>query len=358
MTTSDRKGIIFIDSKPVAEGSYVADVAIGPHTIAVTRDGYERYEKRVSLADKDTLAETVTMKLPEAKSTGAAVVERSFDGLYGGFGLLALFEPGGEGNEIDTGCAGLDASKCATAAPLGGGSMGWFGYAWHPVGIELFLAGEYDQSTPSATFVGSSAPLENPLAVGQPRVEQFAFLRVGGIAALRARVSVQTTRLRGSLAAGFGVAYKEMLFERDTKTNSGAENVFTDKSGHSYIAPAISVDGSIAFRVNPTTAIALGVMLWFETAGSSLQSNADGAQYLGAVGSSAPPSRCRRRRIIWRPARRRSSGRTWVSSSACERAERLDWLGSASVTQPRPFHRALLRGARSVAFNRTLPSRR
>jgi hypothetical protein len=289
VTTSDRKGIIFLDGKPVAEGAYTGDVAIGPHTIAVTLEGYERYEKKIALVDKQTLAETVTLKRPEAQSTGPATEERSFDGLYGGLGLFGMFEPGGSGDELDRGCDRLAASSCTTPSPIGGGLMGWFGYAWHPVGVELFLAGEYDQTTPSATFVGGT-PLENPLAIGVPRVEQFAFLRFGGIGAIRARLSGQLgDRVRLSLAAGFGLSVKDMLFERDSKSNSGAENIYTDKSGHTYVSPAISLDGSVALRVTPTLAIALGVMGWFENAGQNVQSNASPNQYIGSSGATPTP---------------------------------------------------------------------
>jgi hypothetical protein len=288
VTTSDRKGIIFFDGKPVAEGAYSADVTVGPHTLAVTREGFERYEKQIVLTDKQSLSETVTLKLPEATSSGSAAGERSFDGLYGGLGAFALFEPGGEGNEIDTGCTRLGAQSCATSAPVGGGLMGWVGWAWNPIGVELFLAGEGDQATPSATFIGGSA-LQNPLAVGNPHVEQFGFARVGGMGAVRVRASLQTDRIRGSLAAGAGFALKDFVFfGRDTKSNSGGENTYTDRSGHTYLSPAVSLDGSIALRLSPATAIALGLMMMFETAGSDVQSSPNGSQYIG--GGQAPPA--------------------------------------------------------------------
>jgi PEGA domain len=288
ITTSDRKGIIFLDAKPVAEGAYSGDVAPGAHLIAVTREGYERYEKTIELADKQSLSESVTLKLPEAKTSGPAVEERTYDGVYGGLGFQALFEPfGGEGNEIDTNCSQLEASSCSTSPPVGGGLMGWFGYAWHPVGVEAFLAGEYDQSAPSATFVGATTPLENPLAVGEPRVEQFGFLRFGGTGAIRARVSAQTDLLRVSLAAGFGLSIKDMLLERQTQSNSGNTNAYVDKSGHTYVSPAISADLAVSLRATHSIAIALGVALLLENAGSNLTSNPSSNQILG--GGAAPP---------------------------------------------------------------------
>jgi hypothetical protein len=288
VTTSDRKGIIFLDGKPIAEGAYSGDVSVGEHTIAVTREGYERYEKQVALADKQSLAETVTLKLPAATTSGPETEERTYAGVYGGLGAMALFQPfGGEGNELDTNCAQLEATTCSTSPPVGGGLMGWFGYSWNPVGVEAFLAGEYDQSTPSATFVGTATPLENPLAVGEPRVEQFAFLRFGGMGAVRARVSFQTDLVRVSLAAGFGLSIKEMVLERQTQSNSDNANAYV-KNSSAYVSPAISADLAVSLRATKTLAIALGVTTMFENAGSNLTSPASTNQILG--GGASPPT--------------------------------------------------------------------
>jgi hypothetical protein len=289
VTTSDRKGIIFLDGKPVAEGAFAGDIGVGPHTISVTEDGYERFDKKVVLVDKQTLAETVTLERPKATSAGPAQTERSFDGLYGGIGGFGFIGVGGEGNEVDTGCSALEATSCKTASPVGGGLMGWVGWAWHPVGVELFLAGMADETTPSATFVGPTSPLEAP-TYGPARVEQFLIVRYGGMAAVRARVSGELgEKIRLSLAAGFGASWKNMLFERDTSSNQGAQNVFTDKSGHSYFSPALSIDGSASLRLTPSLAIALGVMTMIETAGQSVQTTANTSQYIGSQTVSPQP---------------------------------------------------------------------
>jgi hypothetical protein len=275
IVTSDRKGIIFLDAKPVAEGTFTADVPAGPHIIAVTREGYERYEKKLTLADKQSLTETVTLQLPEAKPTGPVTEERSYDGIYGGLGALMALEPfGGEGNELDTNCVQLAATSCSTSSPLGGGLQGFFGYAWHPFGVEAFLMGEYDEATPSAKFVGPTSPLENPLAVGAPRVEQFTFMRFGGTAAIRARYMFQTDLLRVSLAAGAGFSFKDMLLFRQSESNSGGQNAYFDKAGRTYISPAVNVDLSVALRTGKTTAIAVGVFGIFENAGQGVISPA------------------------------------------------------------------------------------
>ncbi|HEY2513213.1 MAG TPA: PEGA domain-containing protein [Polyangiaceae bacterium] len=287
VTTADRKGIIFLDGKPVAEGAYSADVAVGPHTFSVTREGYEPYEKSVSLADKQVMAETVSLKVREVAAAPDSRI-RSMDGIYGGLALMGLFAPGGEGNELDTSCSRLGASSCSTSAPAGGGLALWLGWAWHPMGVELFVAGEADQATPSATFLGAASPLQNPLSVGNPHVEQFGFVRFGGLGAVRARISVENRLVRASLAAGVGVAAKFMQFERKTKSNSGGENVYTEDSGHSYVSPALSIDGSVSYRLSGTMALALGLQLMLETAGDGPASSANGSQYI--AGGNANPS--------------------------------------------------------------------
>jgi hypothetical protein len=287
VSTSDRQGIIFLDGKPVAEGALSTDVSVGPHTIAVTREGYERFEKTVTLADKQAYAETIALHRPTAQGAVAVVDRsRSYDGIYGGVGGTVFIEGGGNGNELETRCSGLGAASCSTPAPLGGGLLGWLGYAWHPVGIELFLYGGYDQTAPSATFDGTAKPGQNPLTASVPRVEQFYFGRVGGLAALRARVSWQSEAIRLSLAAGFGVSYKMMLFERNARTSDGLQNRYVDNE--SYVSPALAIDASVAFRSWGATWIAIGALGMLETAGQDTTAPASKNQYIGSAGTAYP----------------------------------------------------------------------
>jgi hypothetical protein len=289
VVTSDRQGIVFLDGKPVAEGAFAADVSVGPHVIAVTREGFERFQKTLTLADKQTAVETVTLRRPQEAAAGGAIEhERAFDGVYGGFGVAPLFEPGGNGNDVESRCDGLGAASCAQSSPVGVGLSGWVGYAWHPVGLEVFLAGMYDQSSPSATFDGVPREGQNPLSASLARVEQFTFIRFGGMAALRARVSFQSSRVRGSLAAGFGVSVKNMLFERKAETADGLKNTYVDKSGHTYVSPALSIDGSVALRLTPSVAIALGALAWIETAGDDVRAAGSKNEYIGGNGVAAP----------------------------------------------------------------------
>ena len=45
ITTSDGKGVIYLDGVVKGEGTFTGDIAPGPHSVVVSRDGYQRYEK-------------------------------------------------------------------------------------------------------------------------------------------------------------------------------------------------------------------------------------------------------------------------------------------------------------------------
>ncbi|MGH7294997.1 MAG: PEGA domain-containing protein, partial [Polyangiaceae bacterium] len=71
--TNDGHGSIFIDGVDKGVGAFSGDVAPGPHTVVVTRDGFQRFEKSYTLAEKQTVAETVT--LAPAVAAGATELE-------------------------------------------------------------------------------------------------------------------------------------------------------------------------------------------------------------------------------------------------------------------------------------------
>ena len=247
VTTSDRKGIIFLDGKPVAEGAFAADVAIGPHTIAVTREGYERYEKKVILADKQSLAETVTLKLPEAKTTGGrrrgADVRRR---LRRPRRARRSSSRAARGTRSTPDCAG-SRPRAARRRTRRRRAHGVVRLRLAPVGVEAFLAGRV-RRVDAERDVRRRRPRRSRTRspCGQPRVEQFAFLRFGGMAAVRARVSradepVAVQPRRGLRRLGQGHAPRL----RQTQSNSGGEPTRTlrrRERAHRTSRPALSGD--------------------------------------------------------------------------------------------------------------------
>ena len=265
ITTSDGKGVIYVDGVVKGEGKFTGDFAPGPHTLAVSRDGYQRYDKSVTLAERQTYAETVTLTPVAAAGGGQGEAEHAYQGLYGGFGLFGAFGVGGMGTTIETNCPTLGAQTCDTPNPIGGGAFGYFGYTWDPVGFELVIAGMADQAKQKATFQtsqGTLLPSANPA-----RVETFQFLRIGGMAALRARVAFQSHLLRGTISAGPGISYRLIQMERDAVETAGSGR--TDKDVPSpvgYLSPAISAEGALHFRLSPTVALSVGAFLWADNA--------------------------------------------------------------------------------------------
>ena len=271
VSTSDGKGLIYLDGKLVGEGTFAADVPAGPHALRITREGYDPFEEQIELKDKDTLSRSITLKLSSKIETGAVQKEnRALEGVYGGFGLLMTLLPGGMGHSLQKECASQptelrNGGGCTgEGGAIGGGLNGFLGYHWDPVGVELFAGAQYDQSSPKLTWAASST--DPGIGADPARTEEFAIRRVGGFAIFRIRVTIQGEKLRFSMAGGVGLSYRSMLMTRDTvaTANSAFREVFVpDAQG--YLSPVISLDPSIQYRLGAHTAIALGVSLLVES---------------------------------------------------------------------------------------------
>jgi hypothetical protein len=290
--TNDGKGVVYVDGVAKGDGAFVGDVAPGSHTVVVEREGYERFEKTVSLGERETWAETVSLKgVQAAASTGAAT--RAFEGLYGGFGLTGLFGVGGEGTDLDTSCGNLGASGCDSGQAAGGGLFGYVGWTFDPVGFELMVAGEADTASETAHFTSTGANSTSPLAF-PPRDETFTFARLGGLTALRVRATLDGRIVRATVAGGVGLSYKKLLMKRDSLTTDGTNRVDvyspTADTSVAYLSPALTLEGSVQVRVTPTVAFTAGLLMWADNAsiwGSNSTPPPAAPRFLGAA-SQAP----------------------------------------------------------------------
>lgn len=285
--TNDGKGVIYVDGVIKGEGAWAGDVPAGQHTIVVSRDGYERFEKKVTLGSGDTSADTVSLKLLGAPGGTLTEGERGYQGIYGGFGFLFMPSVSSQGTELDTNCSTLGATGCATASPVGGGAFGYVGYTWDPVGFELMLGGGADAMQEKATFdntttTGSALPMASPA-----RTETFSFVRGGGLAALRVRAAFQTSWIRATIAGGVGASYHVVAAKRDAVSTDGKEIAYVpDPVG--YVSPALSLEAAAQFRVTPTLGIAVGVEMWADSA-SIAGSNASKGGPLQPFDVTQPP---------------------------------------------------------------------
>lgn len=301
VSTSDGMGNIYVDGKLVGEGHYAADLPSGTHDIHVTREGFVAYDKRVELADRQSLSETVTLRTAGQSLQGVKVEEdRPFYGTYGGFGLLGAVELGGMGNSLDSSdqsCKTLGAKSCDTPGPMGGGVFGYFGFTWLPVGVELFLGGLFDATTQKAEF--AAPDLANRAVLGPARTEEFTFLRFGGVAAIRARATLDGRTIRASFAVGPGIAYKQMAMQRKTSTPDGYAERYVPEDGKanqegvannlSYTSPALTGDLAVHWRFGQTTALSVGVLAWIESAGNQVVAQSDRQRFLVSEATGAQP---------------------------------------------------------------------
>ena len=294
--TNDGKGSIYVDGVVRGEGAFSGDVAPGPHSIVVSRDGFQRFEKSMTLGERQTWAETVT--LPPAAAAGATVSEgeRGLEGLYGGFGFLGTLGVGGTGTELETNCSNLGAASCNTPGPLGGGAFGYIGWTWNPVGFELFLEGGGDVSNQKANYTGlpsggsggSLVPASSPA-----RTETFTFVRGGGMAAIRARATFQNRILRGTFAGGVGLSYHELIMKRTATDPAGDSTLYIPQNGGvAYISPALSAEAALQIRFSQTLALAVGFQFIADNASIAGSNSvpAQGYEPLGTMATIPSPS--------------------------------------------------------------------
>ncbi len=279
VATSDSRGAIRIDGSAVGVGAYHGDVAPGPHEIAVERSGFKPYKKTIVVESGKTESVVVSLEREEAAAPPPPPPD-AFGGFYGGFFLGPSFEPGGSGSTFEQSCSLIGAASCSANAPAGFTLAAHVGYTWDPVGIEIFGAFGLDYSSPSATFDGQVAPGSNIALSGPARVEQFRVVRTGGMAALRARATIDGKTVRVSFAAGAGFGAHVMAFDRTATTTDGTNktDVFATQP-ISYVSPALSFEVQLAVRVSKGVAISAGVSTWLENAGQNTVTPADPQHY-------------------------------------------------------------------------------
>lgn len=270
---SDEQGTVFLDGREVGQGSYQGVVSVGRHQLRVTREGYDTYEVWLDIEAGQVRSESVSLRqsvtaLPPSRGHGEG---RSRDGLYGGIQLLGVFQPTGTGTTFEDACDTIGATSCAPATPLGAGLAGYVGWLFEPLGLELALTGTAQVQQPSASFDGEHGSEINPLVATPAREEKFTIGHFGGSAALRARFWLDVSRVRFTVAAGPGLAYRSIAWERETTTPDG----FTDNtvgSGIDYLSPQLSLEAGAALMVTRSLGITLGFTTWFESAGDNARS--------------------------------------------------------------------------------------
>jgi hypothetical protein len=283
------KGEISVDGETVGKGKYVGQLQPGRHSVRVTREGYEAYEKEMFLSAGEVRSESVTLKqtVGDVAAPGEEPASLALDGIYGGVQVLAAFVPQGSGTTFENACDSIGASDCSPGSVTAGGLSGYLGYMLDPVGIELAVLLTGDFSGPSATFDGVVGSEINPVVAEPARTETFTIGGFGGAAMARVRVATKVSRFRFDFAAGPGIAYRAFAMKRDTEAEDGRTGFYSD-IGASYVSALLSLEASVGYELGGSTSISLGVTSWFEHAGDDTTSRPEERSVLTAIDGQAP----------------------------------------------------------------------
>jgi hypothetical protein len=273
--TSDGKGLIYLDDKLVGEGSFVSDIPAGPHKLRITREGFDPFEEEILIKDRDPIARTVTLKISSKIETGPMQESERLEGLYGGFSLLGMFTPGGTGNDVEKRlCEGNkppELVSCDAPDGNGAGVGGFIGYHWDPVGIELFVAGQYDQRTMKTDW--NAASTDPGIGPDPARLEEYNLRRVGGMGVFRARLTLQGKKIRATFALGAGVTRRVMFLERETFAKNNADRDIYVSETTGYWSPIVTFEPAIMYRLTSGVSAALGLQLFLDAPATFMSGN-------------------------------------------------------------------------------------
>lgn len=266
--TSDGKGQITVDGRPVGTGLFDGQLPVGEYVLRVEREGFEPFEKTIRLGHDQVIVESVTLE-QRAEATVAAVgpSHRVRDGWYGGMQLGLALMPSGSDSSLDTGCDSLGATSCDASSPWGMGVLGYAGYALEPLGFELMFGALGDRSKPVGHFDGVHGSSINPLVAQPARDEEFRIYRAGALGAVRVRGNLDVSSVRLSAALGAGISWKTMGMKRTVNTTDGTNgtNEFVPDNV-SYWSPGVTLDVGVQVPLGETTTLAAGAWFWAETA--------------------------------------------------------------------------------------------
>jgi hypothetical protein len=169
-------------------------------------------------------------------------------GVVGTISFLRPIQLGSSGSESERNC-GTVGTQCSADPASGGGFMFSVGYMWKYVGFDLLAGG---------TVEGG----ERRFVAGSNGQQSYTVEKLGGLAALRFRGSIQSENFRGTLALGPGIAFRAV----------GQSDAFPGipKDGGTYRSLAFTADVNGQWRVGKTTSLVLGTMLWVEDAGNDV----------------------------------------------------------------------------------------
>ena len=273
MTLVGEPGKIFVNGHEVGQGTFRGPLPPGLHHLKVERAGSETFETEIQIVSAEVQARFVTLRQGVSAEPAAALVSAERYGLYGGAQLFASFQPLGSGTTLQNACETTGATNCSAGTNIGAGLVGYLGWLFDPLGIELAVLLSSDMVNPVASFDGTNGSDINPVVATPERDENFTIGRFGGGGAIRGRFVHEMKPFRFSAAAGPGLFYRVFAYQRQVMAADGSAGK-NGETGPSYVSLAFLLELSGEWEINDKLAMSLSLLSWFEAAGGGATSAA------------------------------------------------------------------------------------
>jgi hypothetical protein len=280
---------ISVDGNVVAHGVYEGPAPAGTHALVVKKTGYVDYKKDLIVDDGQRVVENVALQKEAVAAAPTEPKEHDYTGAYSQLALVGQFEVTKPSNDVSQGIGYTPSTTINTQGVAGGALNLRFGYSLGFVGIEgSFLLG-YDHSESVVNMPAGSQTADHPGIT--PRTEDYVFHRLGGTAAIGARLMPKMQVFRPTLGVGVGASIKGIFYQRsisgitqptfDGISTSDIPNLPSNPSF--YVTPSLMIDGGIELGSTPGTRFYLGCLMVADFGSSGSASISPGASSNSSV---------------------------------------------------------------------------
>jgi hypothetical protein len=293
LQASDPLVVVTVDGTPVGQGTFGGELAIGTHDVTFSRTGFVSVARTIVVIEGRTTVEYANLTPspildgtpPIPKASGERRdPEATSAGIISSFALAATTQLNSPRSELSPSSCSHVGSDCREPTLAGGGLLWSVGYMWDHFGFDVPMGITIDQGRGSAVL----APTQSSTVSGLPSSLQaqacatglagctsgglthFTFARAAGFIGVRARASYDVSVVRLVAATGIAIVDRVVGVAEQQSNTSGPLGGLTGGAAVNYASPAYDLDLEGA---SAKLALAVGVSLWIEDAGTARTSH-------------------------------------------------------------------------------------